>query len=64
MLVCYAKLGEKRMAKKRKFLTSISLEEFHLDSLDEVIANEGGSIAEHVRRALDEYLVKKGFKKD
>ena len=52
------------MSKIRKFLTSISLEEFHLDSLDEVIANEGGSIAEHVRRALDEYLIKKGFKKD
>lgn len=52
------------MARKRKFLTSVSLEDFHLDSLDEVIADEGGSISEHIRRALDEYLVKKGFKKD
>lgn len=52
------------MARKRKFLTSVSLEEFHLDSLEEVIAEEGGSVAEHVRKALDEYLVKKGFKKD
>lgn len=52
------------MAKKRKFLTSVSFEEFQLDSLEELIANEGGSISEHVRRALDEYLIKKGFKKD
>ena len=52
------------MAKNRRFTTSISLDEFHLDSLEEVIAEEGGSNSEHTRIALDEYLEKKGFKRD
>ena len=52
------------MAKNRKILRSISFDEFHLDSVDELIAIEGGSLPEHTRKALDEYLEKKGFKKD
>lgn len=52
------------MAKKneRKILKSISFTESQLNLSEKLIQEIGGSFAELVRTALDEYLAKSGLK--
>jgi len=44
------------MARERKFLQSISFTQAQIDGLSRLKEIDGESIAEHVRKAVDEYL--------
>lgn len=63
-VVCNKKNRRKVMREKnkdRKILRSIGFTETQLDYYEELKATEDGSLAEHVRKAFDAYLEKKGF---
>lgn len=47
--------------KERKILRSISFTVSQLDQLEQLQDSDGISVAEHVRTAVNEYLIKKGF---